>query len=468
MAIDLRTVESLAPDQASLNAATKLRKPAKWPLREKEAEGRLVWGECQGSGSNPYRVMFDQDDHGYKCTCPSRKFPCKHVLALMWMFADAEDDFGEGSVPDWVTDWVGRRRKTSATPAKKAAATKGESKSLTQANVVEEESPKPVDPEKQKRLEKAAATRAAQTQQMILDSLGEFENWIADQLRLGLAGFLEEHTARCRRIAARLVDGRAAMLASRVDELPSKLSSLPREEQLDATIQEFSKFLVLSRAFRANPEAPDVRAAVATAMKRDDLLEHKDAEVAEGVWEVVAALFKTQRDGLIRQSTWLMRIEPEPIRFALLLDFFPVGGGYKSSAGFTPGDQFEASIRFHPANRPLRAIIEERKSTRSQDARQGWPSWDSEAPLTAWMNWFEANPWGEAHPILLSPGRIGRAPRQGRFWWQASDESAALPLATEPHAALLGCELPQSVALWDGQQGQLLAASTEFGTCHLS
>ena len=101
MAITLDTVTALAPDQASLNAASKLLKPAKWPLRQQETAAGLVWGECQGSGANPYRVVFDLGDQGYKCTCPSRKFPCKHTLALMWMYAEGAGDFTPGTTPDW-------------------------------------------------------------------------------------------------------------------------------------------------------------------------------------------------------------------------------------------------------------------------------------------------------------------------------------------------------------------------------
>jgi hypothetical protein len=88
MPIDLAKIEELAPDQASLSAAAKLKKSGAWSLRGCDDAG-LIWGECQGSGAAPYRVMCSEADYGYKCTCPSRKFPCKHTLALMWSRAPA-------------------------------------------------------------------------------------------------------------------------------------------------------------------------------------------------------------------------------------------------------------------------------------------------------------------------------------------------------------------------------------------
>ncbi|TJV75122.1 MAG: SWIM zinc finger family protein, partial [Mesorhizobium sp.] len=93
MQLDLKTIEALAPDQASLGAAAKLTKRSNWPRLETNEQLGLIWGECQGSGSNPYRVAFDTRDHGYKCTCPSRKFPCKHILGLMWIGATAPASF---------------------------------------------------------------------------------------------------------------------------------------------------------------------------------------------------------------------------------------------------------------------------------------------------------------------------------------------------------------------------------------
>src|SRR5689334_13853969 len=116
MALTLERIEALAPDQASLEAARKLLKPASWPTLA-EGEG-LIWGECQGSGATPYRVAVNESDAGYKCTCPSRKFPCKHTLALMWMRADRSTTFAPAPVPEWVKDWLSRRRGTSSATAK--------------------------------------------------------------------------------------------------------------------------------------------------------------------------------------------------------------------------------------------------------------------------------------------------------------------------------------------------------------
>jgi hypothetical protein len=112
--ISLETVRELAPDQVSLTAAKKLLKPAKWPVLGQTPSLNIIWSECQGSGANPYYSVVDAVNYGDKCTCPSRKFPCKHVLALLWQYAESGDNFADKEAPEWATEWLGRRRHGKA------------------------------------------------------------------------------------------------------------------------------------------------------------------------------------------------------------------------------------------------------------------------------------------------------------------------------------------------------------------
>lgn len=75
----------LAPDAASVKAGKGLAVPGKWVLLA--CSERAVWGHCQGSGKNPYQTAIDLNDIAFKCSCPSRKFPCKHGLGLLLLFA---------------------------------------------------------------------------------------------------------------------------------------------------------------------------------------------------------------------------------------------------------------------------------------------------------------------------------------------------------------------------------------------
>src|SRR6478609_6626116 len=135
--MDLKAVEQLATDQSSLKAAAGLAKPGKWSGVGGSHDGALIWGECAGSGANPYRVMADLRDLGNKCTCPSRKFPCKHVLALLWLKAEAVVPFAPADTPAWVSDWLGRRRTGTSSAKPPAIAAPGAAKDLRAARTVE-------------------------------------------------------------------------------------------------------------------------------------------------------------------------------------------------------------------------------------------------------------------------------------------------------------------------------------------
>ena len=97
-------------------------RPGKWPTLAR-AEG-VIWGECQGSGSKPYLVGVDirTPEYASKCSCPSRKFPCKHALALLLLSASGAGSWQNTAPPEVLEKWLGGRQER----AEKAAVPKAE------------------------------------------------------------------------------------------------------------------------------------------------------------------------------------------------------------------------------------------------------------------------------------------------------------------------------------------------------
>jgi len=465
---ELTQVESLAPDQASLKAASALAKQAKWLSLNREAD--LWWGECQGSGANPYRTVVDSDQVGYKCTCPSRKFPCKHSLALMRLAAQAPQSFTAGTTPQWVGDWLGRRR-TTATPevgADKPKPSKSIAEAATDAEIdamVED------DPAAAAKKEAAARKRQETTRAMIADGLDDLDGWISDQLQTGLMTFTDTAADRCRRIAARLVDNKAAGLASRLDEMPSRLLALPREERPDAAIREFGKLVLLAKAWRMDPDDPQASRDVATTARRDDVLADAAAKRVEGRWEVVGEQIRNRRDGLVSHSTWFLRIgESAPIdvpEFALLLDFYPASSG-RPETSFAVGAQYDGTMAFYPAPAPLRAIALDLAPVLTAD-QLPWPAFTGTDPLRQLQPFADAAPWQLEYPLLLPPGRVV-ADERHHLWWRC-DSGGGLPLADGSCRAVtpqvFGIPLDQAVGVWDGLRLTLLSATTPLGKAQL-
>ena len=158
-------VVALAPDTASAKAGRGLVRTAKWPTLGQSADA--VWGECQGSGSKPYQVSVDLDGLAFKCTCPSRKFPCKHGLGLLLLAVEQPDAVKIGDPPPWTAHWLATRRD------------KAEKKTAAAANKAESPD-SPADAE-------AAAKRAAKRLAKMREGGAELGLWLVDQVRHGLA-----------------------------------------------------------------------------------------------------------------------------------------------------------------------------------------------------------------------------------------------------------------------------------------
>lgn len=459
MDISLDVVQELAPDQASLTAAKKLLKPAKWPVRGQAPGVNTIWGQCQGSGANPYYTMADVVDHGYKCTCPSRKFPCKHVLALLWQFADSPADFSIEEPPEWVSEWLGRRRKSSSSDKPEISKQPTAKKNI---HTVDDEPAKVLSPEELAKREASRAKRAAQnraaTDAAITAGMDELQQWLGDQLQSGIATFIREVNERCRQIAARMVDAKAANLASRLDELPAKILSYSPQQQPQLVLKEMGQLVQLAEAWLTDNDDADVRRAIATAESCEQLLAQTDALRKLGIWQTVGEKVFTRRDGLISHATWLQKIDEAEPCFALLQDYYPVGAG-RREAGLNVGRQIEGELVYYPSRFPLRAVTQEYRIHESTDAIN--TSHKGVEPLQAHMHHLTQLPWAEVTPCLLGSGRVLLDGQQG-YWWESNEHKQRLSLSNQQlNPLLLGCDLNSAFVLWDGEQAELFTVDAE-------
>lgn len=94
-AITTDQVESLAPDNRAFADAKKLAKASAW--RRLGRDGDAIWGVALGSKGDAYAV-FARSLETVQCSCPSRKSPCKHALALLLLAAHGHS-FAEETLP---------------------------------------------------------------------------------------------------------------------------------------------------------------------------------------------------------------------------------------------------------------------------------------------------------------------------------------------------------------------------------
>lgn len=116
--IDDQYIDSLAPNAAAAKNGRGLLQKKKLVALYRTADDTLIFGECAGSGKSNYQCSVDfiqQDKPVSRCTCPSRQFPCKHALAIMYAYA-AGETFNEAPIPE---DIASKREKLEKREEKK-------------------------------------------------------------------------------------------------------------------------------------------------------------------------------------------------------------------------------------------------------------------------------------------------------------------------------------------------------------
>ncbi|WP_025685443.1 SWIM zinc finger family protein [Paenibacillus maysiensis] len=114
-------VDALAPNAAAIKNAQGLIKKKKFVHLHQSSDGTLLFAECSGSGSTNYICSADfiqQEKPVFRCNCPSRQFPCKHALGMLYAYV-AGNTFDIAEIPE---DIVAKREKIEKREEKQAQA----------------------------------------------------------------------------------------------------------------------------------------------------------------------------------------------------------------------------------------------------------------------------------------------------------------------------------------------------------
>ena len=395
-------VLSLAPDAPSRKAATKLSAPAPWSGLgcDTASASAAVWGECQGSGSTPYRTVVDLTGPAYQCSCPSRKFPCKHALALLLRWSAGAGAAAEA--PGWAAGWLSGRRERDERKAAQAA------------------DPAAAEPDEASLL--AAERRRERRAARVTAGAAELRSRLADQLRGGLADAPVQGYAGWNGVAARMVDAQAPGLAARARELGAVPSSGPGWPS--RLLEEYGLCHLLATGYQRVGSLPEPLAATVRARVGFTV---DAAEVLRGPhlrdrWLVLGARDSTD-DRVTTRRIWLRGGTSG--RDALLLSFGRPGVG--PELALPTGLLLDAELAFHPGARPLRAVLGPRFGTPfpppPAEAEPDGLSLD--AALDAYGRALGDDPWLESWPVVLRQV----VPVPTALGWELVDRSGPSPAA---------------------------------------
>ena len=319
----------LAPDAASVKAGKGLANRTKWVLLEHS--DRAIWGHCQGSGKTPYQTVVDTKNIAFKCSCPSRKFPCKHGLGLLFMYASHADLFKEAEEPDWVTAWLSKREEKAEKKEQK------------------EKSETPVD-------EAAQAKRQAVRHQKVLAGIDDLQIWMKDLLRNGLLNIPERAHTLFEPISRRMIDAQAGGLAGRLRSL-QEINYYTDSWKYELT-DKLSKLYLLTESYK---NLDSLSAEWQTEIRTQVGYPQAKEEVMSGVpvadqWIVLHT--RSRKINELRTETfWLYGKSSH--RMALYLNFLAPGA--LPEFNLVPGGVYEGELYFYQGVGALRALPQNMK-----------------------------------------------------------------------------------------------------------
>lgn len=382
-------VIALSPDESSLKSGKELAKADKWQLLQKSE--LAIWGECKGSGAKPYQTQIDLGNVAFKCSCPSRKFPCKHGLGLFLLYARDPSLLKESEAPAWVSEWLKKREERSE-------------KKATAAEQVPDEAAQ------QKRLKKRESN--------VEEGIAELELWMKDMIRNGLVDVPSKPASYFETMSRRLIDSQAPGLSRMVQKLGQ--TNFFEEKWEQHFLDQLSAIYLVLQGFKNITTLPtalseDVRSFVGFTQAQELLKEQKG--VLDN-WLVLSVQIQ-QEDEITTERYWLYGSKTNTP--ALVLQFVVRGQGKQLL--LSPGIMIEAELVFYPSASPLRALVKRQLNSTSSFETKGLANWNE--VLQNRSERLAATPFASSYPFII---QHVKPVLKNETWYICDQESVGLPM----------------------------------------
>jgi hypothetical protein len=370
---------SLAPDDSTLKRAEALANPRKWIFVERN--DRALWGECSGSGGDPYRAVVDMNGPAYKCSCPVKRFPCKHALALLILASENNPThFGKNPPPQYVTEWIDARDRRQAAKAV---------------------------PRTEEQIAKSEASKSknwSERLDLMRDGVDDLQNRLLDILREGLAALeqapLSQNGTQAQYFqdfAARMVDAKLGGLSKRIKSWASFKTNYP-EDWYERLLEEMGSLYLMTKAFknfdRLNDDLQnEIMAQMGVSVKKEDLLSQ---EGLKDDWLVLGQIEKAEEDNLTSRKVWLRGRESG--KTVLVLDFAFGSMGFGSA--WLNGYTYRTEVVFYPSAFPLRVVTKTIETGQPFSQIVGYQ--DFIHFFDSYSTALSLNPWLSVYPALLA------------------------------------------------------------------
>lgn len=373
---------ALSPDDSSTKAGMQLANDSHWvTLKYHE---KALWGECKGSGKNPYFTIVDLQNIAFKCSCPSRKFPCKHSLGLFLLHARKPNIFQqESALTDQVDTWISKRSQKS--------------------DIKETKESKPID-------EKAQQKRAEQREEKVKAGIEELELWMKDLIRIGVQNLPSQIYDFAKNIKARMIDAQASGLAARIRNLEQINYFENHWEQ--TFLKQYSKLYLLISAYKQREQMDEhwkreIQQMMGWNVNKEEVLSQKP--ILDD-WFVLS-VEQNQIEQIISEKIWMYGRRNQS--FGYILNFHPVS--QVSTTFYMPNTQVETQAFFYPGIQNKRMLLSESGAFKAANFSISNP-FGIEEMLEQYSNQLALNPFLEEVPFFLTAITI--APIAGHWYIQ--------------------------------------------------
>jgi uncharacterized Zn finger protein len=372
-------IAALAPNDSTERRGRSLANSAKWNSIATNYEA--IWGECKGSGSQPYIVQINLSGPKYKCSCPVRKPPCKHVLGLFFLFAKSSAVFKYQAPAEAVKYWLSQQSPNviSSTSKTIVPVLKTE-ESIEQAKVAKEK-------------------RWAQRVQLMTSGMDELELWLTDLIRQGIANTDIQKASFWNQVAAKMVDAKLPRISTYLKETHQLIQQNPnwseivvaRLGELYLWAESFKKRNLLSAEMQE-----ELYQSLGKIVKKADILEQHPS--TKDLWFILGKKEGVDIEGRSFRKIWLQGQKTK--QHALILDYAFGSMGYEQQ--YIVGDLLDGALVYYSKAYPQRAIFESFDSAKIYEKIEASTHSDLNSVLTNYGKALVQNPWLFSFPVGLS------------------------------------------------------------------
>ena len=386
------SVKQLAPEDASAKAGMQLAVTAKWDNAYHHE--KALWGECKGSGKNPYFTQVDLTNIAFKCSCPSRKFPCKHGLGLLFLYVKQRAYFKESnSLHEKVSEWLDKRHARTETKTQKEE--------------------KPID-------EKAQKKRAGQREDKVNQGVEKLDTWMKDVIRTGIQNIPQNQYSAFKNITSAMVDAQAPGLAGMLRGLEE--INFFEENWEHNFMRQFSKIYFVLQAYQNSTSLSpqwqqELRSQIGWNTTKEEL---NELAPINDIWNILY-IEKTAFDKLIAEKIWLYGQKTG--EFYYQLQFYTPQQAF-STPMLVTGNSIEAAVVPYPAIGGHRVHIKDFVPHKGSFTLPGNATL-FENVLTHVSTAKAANPLQDEFPFILHTATLALHNRQ---WYLTDHEQKSLPV----------------------------------------